>query len=66
LTETTGFISPQSWGVTTNPEEAEDPDDVADVDEDEQAAATRPLARRPAAASVKLVRRAAMLDSRRP
>jgi hypothetical protein len=42
--------------VTTNPvDEEDDPDDVADVDEEEQALATRPAARRPAAAIVNLV-----------
>src|SRR5262245_51914008 len=71
LTDTTGFISPQSCGVTTNPEDAADPDDPDDpvdpddVAEEVQAAATRPAAMRPAAAMVNLVRRVDMLDSQR-
>jgi hypothetical protein len=56
LTDTTGFISPQSCGVTTKPEldDAEEVDAADEVDDDEHPA-RRPAASNPAAATVNLV-----------
>jgi hypothetical protein len=69
LTDTTGFISPQSCGVTTNPldddddEEVDEADEVDDEDEevdeadevdDEEHPTRRPAASNPAAATVNL------------
>ena len=58
LTETTGFISPHSCGVTTNPDEDAAPDEVG---AGEHAAATKTALSRPAAAN--LVRRPDILNS---
>jgi hypothetical protein len=54
LTDTTGFISPQSCGVTTKPlDDEEEVDDAEEVD-DEEHPTRRPAASNPAAATVNL------------
>jgi hypothetical protein len=55
FTDTTGFISPHSCGVTTNPEEAAELEEVEEVDVVEHAAAAMTTLSRPAAATVNLV-----------